>query len=532
VPILRMPQDDTLGSTLGNLGQALANNLNPMNQLRGQELLQQMQQQRFDLQRQQQIDAANANAATVYQNANPHGLSDADLAATVAGIRNGTYNPTQTMDAIKAAGGYAANSAAADQLDAVHPEWTPAQRASARGDILSGRKNLSEVETDFANAGIATNKSSATISATDAARTAANSTLAPANAALAAEAAANANPADAAKIIGQSAVLNQGANFAPNTPVTDPSLTTFATQQGVAGVPQTAPAQTAGPRAVADITGKTIVAQAAPRAPANVVPAVPAVDPLTGQPVTVAPGAAPPSGVFSQPAQGPNTAATAATASAETGAQNVAKARNEDVQADIDTGKTSQNMLRNLATLRQYSYLLPNDSVIDQATATAMNAAFGDLGVTLTAGQSATNAFKAIASQMIADSRKDMGIQRLAGPEIQALATMLPNPKWDPQALGAVLNSFEGKARRAADVGALARKTLGRSSDAGVSQQDYSKYADARDAILGASMPDPRQPPSQTPQTPPVQTPQTQPALKFDPKSNGWLHLQPDGSYR
>ena len=108
---------------------------------------------------------------------------------------------------------------------------------------------------------------------------------------------------------------------------------------------------------------------------------------------------------------------------------------------------------------------------------------------------------------------------------------MLPNPKWDPVALGAVLNSFEGKARRAADVGALARKTLGRSSDAGVSQQDYGKYADARDAILGASMPNPNQTPSQTPQTP-VPPPQTHPALKFDQKSNGWLHLQPDGSYR
>ena len=489
LPILRMPQDDMLGSTLGNLGQALANNLNPMNQLRGQELLQQMQQQRFDLQRQQQIDAANANAATVYQNANPHGLSDADLAATVAGIRNGTYNPTQTMDAIKAAGGYAANSAAAGQLDALHPEWTPAQRASARGDILSGRKNLSEVETDYANAGIATNKSSATISATDAARTAANSTLAPANSALAAEAAANANPADAAKIIGQSAVLNQGANFAPNTPVTDPSLTTFATQQGVAGVPQTAPAQTAGPRAVADITQKNIVTQAAPRAPASIVPAVAAVDPLTGQPVTVAPGAAPPSGVFSQPAQGPNTAATAATASAETGAQNVAKARNDDVQADVDTGKSSQNLLRNIQTLRQYSNLLPNDTVLDQGLATAMNEAFGNLGVTLTAGQSATNAFKAIASQMIADSRKDMGIQRLAGPEIQALAQMLPNPRWEAPTLGAVLDNFEGKARRGVDIGALARRTLGRSSDAGVSQQDYGKYIDARDAILAPPAP-------------------------------------------
>ena len=102
----------------------------------------------------------------------------------------------------------------------------------------------------------------------------------------------------------------------------------------------------------------------------------------------------------------------------------------------------------------------------------------------------------------------------------------------DPRALGAVLDSFEGKARRAADVGALARKTLGRSSDAGVSQQDYGKYADARDAILGASMPNPHPTPSQTPQTPQTRPRRTQPALKFDPKSNGWLHLQPDGSYR
>jgi hypothetical protein len=525
MPFLRMESDNTLAESLGSLGQSLAQALDPARQLQAQSLVDTIQRQRFELQRQQQIDAANQNAATVYERANPHNLSDADLAATVAGIRNGQYNPAATIDALKAAGGYAANQTAANMIDAAHPEWSSSQRASAKADILSGRKNLSEVETDFANAGIATNKSTATISGTTTAR---GATTGP-NSALAAEAAASGDPTGASKLIAQG---NEAAAPVISGSLDDPNVQAQIdrrrTQQAVAGTtpPAGAPVSSglAAPTAVADITQKNIVAQSAPRAPTAIVPQVTAIDPLTGQPVTVAPGAAPPPGVFSQLAQGPNTAATAATASAETGAQNVAKARNEDVQADIDTGKTSQNMLRNLATLRQYSYLLPNDSVIDQATATAMNAAFGDLGVTLTAGQSATNAFKAIASQMIADSRKDIGIQRLAGPEIQALATMLPNPKWDPQALGAVLNSFEGKARRAADVGALARKTLGRSSDAGVSQQDYAKYADARDAILGASMPDSSKPP----QTQPPQ----QPALKFDPKSNGWLHLQPDGSYR
>ena len=521
---LRMEPDNSLAETLGNLGQSLGQALNPRNQLEAQSLADQIQQQRFNLQRQQQIDAANQNAATVYERANPHNLSDADLAATVAGIRNGQYNPAATIDALKAAGGYAANQAAANMIDVAHPEWSSSQRASAKADIIAGRKNLSEVETDFANAGIATNKSTATISGTNASRTAANSPNAPANAALAAEAAASGDAATAAKIIAQSNVLDQGAALPQDTPVNAPALTTLSTEQGIAGVPQTPPAQTAGPRAVADITGKTIVAQAAPRAPTAIVPQVTAIDPLTGQPVTVAPGAAPPAGVFSQPAQGPNTAATAASAAAETGAQNVAKARNEDVQADIDTGRSSQNLLRNIATLRQYSSLLPNDNIIDQATASLMNEAFSNLGVTITAGQSATNVFKAISSQLIADSRKDMGIQRLAGPEIQALATMLPNPKLDSAALNAVLDNFAGKAQRGADIGALARKTLGRSPDAGVSQQDYSKYIDARDAIL--SVPNQNPPSNQNP-PPKVQ----QPALKAGP-NGGWLHLQPDGSYR
>jgi hypothetical protein len=527
LPILRMPADTSLGDTLGNLGAQLTQAFNPLNQIRAQDMLAQVQQRQWEIQQQQRIDAANQNAATVYRNANPYGEDPASLEVSANAIASGHGDLNKSIDGVKAIGGWRANQTAGDLYAAAHAnDLPPDQLASDVAQIRSGTKTASELASQRANAVLDTTKAVNTVGAVNKATTP-----------FSREAAAIGQPETANKLDTQNTLLTapviSGSLEDPNVQA---QIDQRRTQQAIAGVtpPAGQPVSSglAAPTAVADITQKNIVAQSAPGSPANVVRAVPAVDPLTGQPVTVAPGATPPPGVFSQPAQGPNTAATAATASAETGAKNVAKARNEDVQADIDTGKTSQNMLRNLATLRQYSYLLPNDSVIDQATATAMNAAFGDLGVTLTAGQSATNAFKAIASQMIADSRKDMGIQRLAGPEIQALATMLPNPKWDPQALGAVLDSFEGKARRGADVGALARKTLGRSSDAGVSQQDHSKYADARDAILGASMPDPSKPPSQTPQTPPVQAPPTLPALKFDPKSNGWLHLQPDGSYR
>jgi hypothetical protein len=522
-----MPADTSLGDTLGNLGAQLTQAFNPLNQIRAQDMLAQVQQRQWEIAHQQTLDAANANAAEVYGNANPHNQSPADLEVSKAQIRNGTFNLAPTIDALVAAGNLTDRQKAADLFVTSHAgTWDPDHLQSAHARILSGQTDASGAETDYANAAANTNKATATIGATNAATTPA-----------AKGAAASGQFDTSTQLDAQGQLLNAPIiSGSLNDPGVQAQIDKRRELQAIAKTPVApgAPVSSglAAPTAVADITQKNIVAQSAPRAPGQIVPAVPPVDPITGQPVAVAPGAPVPTGVVSQVAQGPNTAATAATASAETGAQNVAKARNEDVQADIDTGKTSQNMLRNIATLRQYSYLLPNDSIIDQATATAMNAAFGDLGVTLTAGQSATNAFKAIASQMIADSRKDMGIQRLAGPEIQALATMLPNPKWDPQALGAVLDSFEGKARRGADVGALARKTLGRSSDAGVSQQDHSKYADARDAILGASMPDPSKPPSQTPQTPPVQAPPTLPALKFDPKSNGWLHLQPDGSYR
>jgi hypothetical protein len=504
MPVLRLPTDDTLGSTLGNLGQALANNLNPMNQLRGQELLQEMQQQRFELQRQQQIDAANQNAATVYERANPHNLSDADLAATVAGIRNGQYNPTATIDALKAAGGYAANQAAANMIDVAHPEWSSSQRASAKADILSGRKNLSEVESDFANAGIATNKSTATIGATNAARTAATSTSAPANAALAAEAAASGDAATAGKIIAQSNVLDQGAALPQDTPVNAPALTTLSTEQGIAGVPQTPPAQTAGPRAVADITGKTIVAQAAPRAPTSIVP----IDPLTGQPVVVAPGATPPAGVFSQPAQGPDTKATAASTAAEAStkaATDYASAQLQDGMAEGLAGRKVQN---DVNQLRRLGDLMDNTGLMTNAQTELASRLYSELGLTLNPG------------------RKDEGIQRLALPEIQLGNISLPSSRMSHDALNQALDQFQARAQLADKVGQSALKYWGQ----GPTASNASAFLDERNKIY-----EPANNPTETirkgrenapPPPPKSDSAASPPAMKANPKG-GWLFWNP-----
>ena len=97
MPVLRMPTDNTLGDTLGNLGSSLAQALNPMNQIRAQDMLAQMRQREWEIRQKQMLDAANANAAAVYRNANPHNLSPADLEVAVAQIRNGQYNASQTI---------------------------------------------------------------------------------------------------------------------------------------------------------------------------------------------------------------------------------------------------------------------------------------------------------------------------------------------------------------------------------------------------------------------------------------------------
>ena len=232
-----MPADTSLGDTLGNLGRSLAEGFNPLNQIRAQDMLAQMRQREWEIRQKQMLDAANANAAIVYRNANPHNLSPADLEVAVAQIRNGQYNASQTIEALKAAGGYQAAQAAAGLVDAQHPEWSPAQRASAKQQIIAG-KSLSEVEQSYATAANETNKATATIAGTNAATTPA-----------AKEAAAIGQPETATKLDTQEQTSHRAADHGALKRCDDATGDRPRTiERSIAGVPVTADAPVSSAR--------------------------------------------------------------------------------------------------------------------------------------------------------------------------------------------------------------------------------------------------------------------------------------------
>ena len=525
MPVLRMPVDTTLGDTLGNLGANLTQAFNPLNQIRAQDMLAQMRQRQWEIQHQQQLDAANANAAEVYGNANPHGLAPADLEVAKAQIRNGNFNPSGTIEALKAAGGYAANQAAAGLIDTTHPEWSDGQRASAKADILSGRKSLAEVENDYANAALTTNKATATIGATNAAT---GATTGP-QAALAAAAAASGDETGASKLIAQGNELTAPVISGPlGDADTQAKIDARRTQQAIAGTtpPAGAPVSSglAAPTAVADITQKTLTTQAAPRAPTAIVPAVPPTDVLTGQPVTVAPGAAPPPGVISQAPQAPDIPAITQTKSAETAADAGTKFRADDVTSDMESGRKANDMLRTVALMRQYASLLDNDTPLHQLGMTFVNRVKDELGVTLDPNQSARNAFEQLGNQLIAETRKDDGVQRVAAPELNFFSRALPNAQQDRASLNTSLDQLEGKARRLIEIGRAARDVYG-ATGGNVDANSYTNYVAKREGIIAP--PTANQPPG----TPDTSGPLNAPPKKTAPGGVKIWKQNPDGTF-
>ena len=173
MPFLRQEPDNSLAETLGNLGNSLGNALNPLNRIRAQDMAIQIQQRQQEVQQAQQRDAANANAAEVYGNLNPQGLSPADLAITKAQIRNGTYPGMENVvNGLAASANYKDRSAAADLFASSHQgSWDSAHIAAAHARILAGQSDASTEEQNYANAAKDTNAATATIAATGSATT-------------------------------------------------------------------------------------------------------------------------------------------------------------------------------------------------------------------------------------------------------------------------------------------------------------------------------------------------------------------------
>lgn len=508
MPVLRLPEDNSLANTVGNLGQALSNALNPMNQLRAQDMMAQMQQRRFELQQAQQRDAANANAAEVYGNANPHNQNPADLEVSKAQIRNGTFNLAPTIDALVAAGTMDARNKAADLYRTTHPDLPPDQLASDEADLRSGRKNASELATDRAAAAENVNRATATIAGTEAARKAGVSSLAPANSALAAEAAARGDVGAATKTIAQGDVLNTPS---PET-LASPETTTLQTKQAIGGVSPPAgraPTTELQPQAdeaaaaqaaelarrneVGKLVGGGIAPSGtffpfglpgsptnpfssnplnAPAPPPNAPPAPPTPD--ISIPNAESPSAQPVPVVRATPStQNPAAAVVGESGPEATQRTAIDTGTRTQLQEAVDSGVAGIKMMSLLDRLKTLAHLA-NTGGSGQIP-TWVDSWLRDKGLVITNRQGILAEMQAEFNAQIPELRKDMGVRFEAGPELSAQSKMIGNPNLPEDVLMGIFARQAAVAQLGIDRRNLAMRALYPNQPNALSMADYLK---------------------------------------------------------
>jgi hypothetical protein len=504
MPFLRQEPDDTLASTLGNLGSALGAALNPMNQFRAQDVLAQIQQRQWEIQQARRIDASNQNAASVFRQANPYNQDPASLEATATQIGQGKYDPAQWVSAATGLVKQRAAQAAADAVD-TDPDMqsaTPAERASVKEIVLNGT-SLADAKSQIANERLTSAKTTRGIAGSDAAASAASQPgMTPELGPLAASEALT-DPGAAEKLIAGGRARATSTTLPADTSITSPAVSGLTADQAAAGQPAVLPAQLQPQADVRTIVQKNIEAQSAPRAPDLIVPAVPPVDVTTGAPlpVTPTPPSPPPSpdgkptptpaptptplppGGFTQAPQGPNTQAITSSKSAATAADEGTKFRAADVTADMESGRKANDMLRTVALMRQYANLLDNNAPLGQLSMAFVQRVKDELGVTLDPNQSARNAFEQLGNSLIAETHKDDGVLRVAGPELNFFSRTLPNAQQDRPSLMRALDNLEIKARNLIAVGRRARDVYG-ATGGNVDAASYTGYTADRDKIL------------------------------------------------
>jgi hypothetical protein len=174
MPVLRQPADNTLAETLGNLGSSLSSALNPMNAIRSQNMMSEIQARQWELQQKQSIDAANRNAANVFYNSDLP-IDAATREITAAGLRSGSLSVNNYIDALKATGGLKAAQTASAMYAAAHPELPAEELASDQAELLAGRKTASELTAQHATTKLTTAKTDRALEASNAARAAVSS---------------------------------------------------------------------------------------------------------------------------------------------------------------------------------------------------------------------------------------------------------------------------------------------------------------------------------------------------------------------
>ena len=488
-----MPADTSLGDAMSGLGQSLAQALNPLNAIRAQDMLAQMRQRQWEIQQKQALDAANANAAAVYRNANPNHLSPADLEVAVAQIRNGQFNASQTIEALKTAGGYQAAQAAAGLVDAQHPEWSPAQRSSAKQQILQG-KSLSEVEQSFANDVKDTNAATQTVAATNAATTPASK-----------EAAAIGQPETSVKLDTQGRLLT-----APpiDGPLSDPNvrqqIDTRTVERAIAGAPVSAEApvsagvaeELARSRARGGETGKSDVTGVDPTKPiiANPLTTAPA-----GAPPTAPVQAAPPKGATPDPTHpgwywqggqlhaGVTTGGPAGTVfGTQPGDLDAAKGASEEAAKTLTgaygAGEAATKLKTITNQIRGLSQIANTAGFWGQSQAGINNVLQEYNLAGITNAQQAQQAMANLLKNELPGVVKEAGMIRVAQPEIKAVGTMTGTADLPPAVLANILANVDAGADYIIKRKALAAQTLGFDPS---KPTNYPEFQQGDQALLG-----------------------------------------------
>lgn len=478
MPVLRMPNDGTLGQYLGSMADAWGQAYDPMARARAGLMGQQMQAGAFELGQKKAIDAMNANAAAVYLNANPLGEDPASLAATAAAIRSGTYNPEQWVNATTGLAKLNANKATAGAIDASSPEfqgWSPADIASAKATVLGGG-SLPTFRSQQATAGLDTAKTNAVIAAANASKTPATPATTttpgtdPATDALIRAAILQGQTApDVLRAKAMEGIITGPTGADQANLNTRSNLITVATGQPPSLQTPLVPAQAPAivqRNTVADALKEAAIRATTPGRPGDVFRPfgqtaaggfqvggqiiIPGPGEKAGDTVPVpAPAADTSSSAAAQPEQPPvatvdakgNTIISPAIAGQTKLSEMQAEQFGKDLTEARDGGAAADKLIATLTLAKQLHDKLAANTPLDQAELQILQKVAHETGIALNDKAAALQAVGNLVAQQMPDMREDLHIRNFAGPEIAAIKTMLADPALSSDVFNLIINT-------------------------------------------------------------------------------------------
>ena len=575
MPVLRMPGDDTLGSTLGSMADAWGQAYDPMARARAMQIGQSVQMGLFELGQKMAIDAMNANAAQVYLNANPLNEDSASLAATAAAIRSGNYNPEQWVNATTGLAKLKANQAAAGAIQPGSPEfsgYTDADIASARAQVLGGA-SLPTFRTQQAGATLDTAKTGAVLNAANAATTpptpgtATTPGMDPAGDALIRAAILSGQTApDVLRARAMSGITTGPTGTDPTNLNNRSALITVATGQPPSLQTPLVPAQAPAivqRNTVADATKEAAIRATTPGRPGDVYPTfgqtanggfqvggrivIPGPGETAGASVA-APAAAPDASSQAQPPTPPLTTRDASGATivnpSIAGQTKLSEMQSEQFAKDVtearEGGESADKLIPILSLAQQLHSQLAATSPADQAYNQILQKIAQETGVAVNDKASALQAIGNLVARQMPDMREELHIRNFAGPEISAIKTMLADPALSDENFNLIMktemaNANVAQNRRNAALDAI---RYGQSPSVYYDKEKqvfapennpmWSFFKTNPDALSGdVKAYDPNNPVG-TP-TPRAPTPQPAPAPKIGIDQNGVYDIGPNG---